>query len=29
VCECPLEPLAQPVRARRTRRSGRLTTAAG
>jgi signal transduction histidine kinase len=29
VCECPLEPLAQPVRARRTRRSSRLTTAAG
>jgi len=29
VCECPLEPLAQPVSARRTRRRRRLTTAAG
>jgi signal transduction histidine kinase len=29
VCECPLEPLAQPVSARRTRRRSRLTTAAG
>ncbi|HEY7639904.1 MAG TPA: PAS domain S-box protein [Steroidobacteraceae bacterium] len=29
VCECPLEPLAQPVRARRTRRRSRVTTAAG
>jgi signal transduction histidine kinase len=29
VCECPLEPLAQPARAPRPRRRGRLSTAAG
>jgi hypothetical protein len=29
VCECPLEPLAQPARAPRVRRRSRLSTAAG
>jgi signal transduction histidine kinase len=29
VCECPLEPLAQPARAPRARRRSRLSTATG